>query len=89
MQAQRGASHEMFFLDVLLVAPNRTRPPMRVGLQIFEHPHNQALSKVLPGFAQAYSSSIATLHRPSEQVCWDLLICIISMSLLPRATFWP
>lgn len=48
VQAQQGASHEMFFLDVLLVSPNRTRPPMRVGLNIFEHPHNQALSKVPP-----------------------------------------
>ena len=36
----------MFFLSRLLVAPNRTRPPQRIGGGVFEHPHNVALAKV-------------------------------------------
>ena len=42
----------MFFLDVLLVAPNRTRPPMKIGLQIFEHAHNVSMGKVSIGHIQ-------------------------------------
>lgn len=41
------ASADMFFLDCLLVTPTRFRPPAKMGEQLFEHPHNELLSKVL------------------------------------------
>ena len=46
VQVQRGAGHSMFFLDAVLVAPNRTRPPQRVNNTLFEHPHNVSLVRV-------------------------------------------
>ena len=39
----------MFFLQRLLVSPNRTRPPQRLGGALFEHPHNVSLAKVGAG----------------------------------------
>lgn len=41
------ASADMFFLDCLLVTPTRFRPPAKMGETLFEHPHNELLSKVL------------------------------------------
>lgn len=41
------ASADMFFLDCLLVSPTRFRPPAKMGDTIFEHPHNELLSKLL------------------------------------------
>ena len=36
----------MFFLQVMPVAPNRVRPVSILGDQSFEHPHNVALTRV-------------------------------------------
>ncbi len=36
----------MFFLQVIPVAPNRVRPVSILGDQSFEHPHNIALTRV-------------------------------------------
>lgn len=41
------ASADMFFLDVLPVAPTRFRPPAKLGEQLFEHPQNELLTKVI------------------------------------------
>lgn len=41
------ASADMFFLDCLLVTPTRFRPPAKMGETLFEHPHNELLSRVL------------------------------------------
>ena len=37
----------MFFLQTLLIAPNRFRPPVQLGEQQFEHPINAALKEVM------------------------------------------
>lgn len=39
-------AYNMFFLQVVPVAPNRVRPPSFIGDQSFEHPHNIALTRV-------------------------------------------
>lgn len=41
------ASADMFFMDCILVPPTRFRPPAKMGETLFEHPHNELLSKVL------------------------------------------
>ncbi|KAI0065920.1 beta and beta-prime subunits of DNA dependent RNA-polymerase [Artomyces pyxidatus] len=41
------ASADMFFMDVLPVAPTRFRPPAKMGEILFEHPQNELLAKVL------------------------------------------
>ncbi|THH14387.1 hypothetical protein EW146_g5928 [Bondarzewia mesenterica] len=41
------ASADMFFMDVIPVAPTRFRPPAMMGETIFEHPQNELLTKVL------------------------------------------
>lgn len=41
------ASADMFFLEVIPVAPTRFRPPAKLGEVLFEHPQNELLSKVL------------------------------------------
>ncbi|CCA72815.1 probable DNA-directed RNA polymerase I [Serendipita indica DSM 11827] len=40
-------SADIFFLEVLAVSPTRFRPPAKMGEQLFEHPHNQHLTKVI------------------------------------------
>ena len=37
----------MFFLQTLLIAPNRFRPPVQLGEQQFEHPINASLKEVM------------------------------------------
>lgn len=41
------ASADMFFLEVIPVAPTRFRPPASMGDVLFEHPQNELLAKVL------------------------------------------
>lgn len=41
------ASADMFFLEVIPVAPTRFRPPAKLGETLFEHPQNELLAKVL------------------------------------------
>ena len=41
------ASADMFFMEVIPVAPTRFRPPAVMGETLFEHPQNELLSKVL------------------------------------------
>ncbi|CAE6409455.1 unnamed protein product [Rhizoctonia solani] len=43
----KAASADMFFLEVLPVPPTRFRPPAMLGDTVFEHPHNELLTKVL------------------------------------------
>jgi len=44
---QRLSSHEMFFVDVILVTPTRFRPPSEHDGQLSEHPQNVHLSRIL------------------------------------------
>lgn len=39
-------AYQMFFLDVVLVPPNRARPPSQMGDQMYEHAQNIALQEV-------------------------------------------
>ncbi|KAF9464350.1 hypothetical protein BDZ94DRAFT_1162001 [Collybia nuda] len=41
------ASADMFFMDVIPVAPTRFRPPAKMNDTLFEHPQNELLAKVL------------------------------------------
>ncbi|KAG6916710.1 hypothetical protein DXG01_005659 [Tephrocybe rancida] len=41
------ASGDMFFLDVIPVAPTRFRPPAKMNEILFEHPQNELLAKVM------------------------------------------
>lgn len=41
------ASADQFFIEVLPVSPTRFRPPVEMGDQLFEHPHNELLTKIL------------------------------------------
>ncbi|KAJ3907543.1 RNA polymerase I largest subunit [Lentinula edodes] len=41
------ASADMFFLDVITVAPTRFRPPAKMNEVLFEHPQNDLLARVL------------------------------------------
>lgn len=41
------ASADMFFMDVIPVAPTRFRPPAKMNETLFEHPQNELLAKVL------------------------------------------
>ena len=64
----------MFFLDVLLVAPNRTRPPMKIGLQIFEHAHNVSMGKVRSACAHARTHTRTHTHmRLAARLCLSAL----------------
>lgn len=40
-------SADMFFMEVTLVSPTRFRPPAKMGETLFEHPHNELLTKIL------------------------------------------
>ncbi|KAK9909518.1 hypothetical protein WJX75_003467 [Coccomyxa subellipsoidea] len=40
-------AYNMFFLQVVPVAPNRVRPPSFLGEAAFEHPHNIALTRII------------------------------------------
>lgn len=48
-----------FFQEVLVVPPNRFRPPAKVGDQLFDHSQNVWLSKIL--------TAMETLHRIKAQ----------------------
>ncbi|KAF9478153.1 beta and beta-prime subunits of DNA dependent RNA-polymerase [Pholiota conissans] len=41
------ASADMFFMEVIPVAPTRFRPPAKMGDTLFEHPQNELLARVL------------------------------------------
>ena len=41
------ASADMFFMDVIPVAPTRFRPPAKLEDTLFEHPQNELLARVL------------------------------------------
>lgn len=45
----KKASHHMFFVETLAVAPTRFRPPSVMGDKIFESPQNELLSAILKG----------------------------------------
>lgn len=41
------ASADMFFMEVIPVAPTRFRPPAKLGETLFEHPQNELLARIL------------------------------------------
>jgi DNA-directed RNA polymerase beta' subunit len=41
------ASADMFFMDVIPVAPTRFRPPVKMNDTLFEHPQNELLGRIL------------------------------------------
>jgi DNA-directed RNA polymerase beta' subunit len=41
------ASADVFFIECMVVSPTRFRPPLKMGEQLFEHPKNDLLTKVL------------------------------------------
>eukprot|EP00698_Gefionella_okellyi_P015266 TRINITY_DN4306_c0_g1_i1.p1 TRINITY_DN4306_c0_g1~~TRINITY_DN4306_c0_g1_i1.p1 ORF type:complete len:1591 (-),score=451.91 TRINITY_DN4306_c0_g1_i1:696-5468(-) len=59
---ERICDPDMFFLTVLSVAPSRFRPANQMGDQVFEHPQNVHLKKIL-GCRQA----LVELCRPSKK----------------------
>lgn len=68
----------MFFLQVIPVAPNRVRPVSIMNDQSFEHPHNVALTRVgspLPCYCSALYSGIAEglLGVVQGLVCAEML----------------
>ncbi|KAL5507950.1 hypothetical protein ACEPAH_5568 [Sanghuangporus vaninii] len=60
------ASADMFFVDCILVPPTRFRPPAKMGDTLFEHPHNELLSKIL---STSYSlrDQVDALRKASEK----------------------
>ncbi|KAG8827052.1 hypothetical protein FRC19_005756 [Serendipita sp. 401] len=42
-----SVSADIFFLDVVAVSPTRFRPASRMDDKLFEHPHNEYLTKIL------------------------------------------
>ncbi|KAG2439375.1 hypothetical protein HXX76_004732 [Chlamydomonas incerta] len=45
--AEARSAYKMFFLRVLPVAPNKFRPPSKVGDELYEHAHNVILAKII------------------------------------------
>jgi len=41
------ASADVFFIELMVVPPTRFRPPMKMQEQLFEHPQNELLTKIL------------------------------------------
>ena len=64
----RKASPNMFFLDVLAVAPNRFRPLAKMDDMVYEHPQNIYLSDILKT-----NQYIVDLHRSVKDgyVCFE------------------
>ncbi|KAL5527693.1 hypothetical protein ACEPAG_6494 [Sanghuangporus baumii] len=60
------ASADMFFVDCILVPPTRFRPPAKMGETLFEHPHNELLSKIL---STSYNlrDQVDALRKASEK----------------------
>ncbi|GLC72049.1 hypothetical protein PLESTF_001198600 [Pleodorina starrii] len=46
-EAEARTAYRMFFLRVIPVAPNRFRPPSKVGEELYEHAHNVSLVKII------------------------------------------
>ena len=44
---QSPASADVFFIELMVVPPTRFRPAMKMGEQLFEHPQNELLNKIL------------------------------------------
>lgn len=47
MQTENGASADVFFMDVISVAPTRFRPASVMGDATFENPQNELLTKII------------------------------------------
>jgi DNA-directed RNA polymerase I subunit RPA1 len=41
------ASADVFFIELMAVPPTRFRPPSKLGEQVFEHPQNELLTKII------------------------------------------
>ncbi|GFR43873.1 hypothetical protein Agub_g5002 [Astrephomene gubernaculifera] len=46
-ETEARSAYRMFFLRAIPVAPNKFRPPSKVGDDLFEHAHNVSLCKVI------------------------------------------
>lgn len=61
---------DMFFMEVIPVAPTRFRPPAKMGETLFEHPANELLTKVLNTTYQLRDTTTqlrdALKERPSD-----------------------
>ncbi|WVZ79416.1 hypothetical protein U9M48_026996 [Paspalum notatum var. saurae] len=64
--SEKRRGYEMFFLNSLLVAPNRFRPSTSSSLGIMEHPQNVLLSKV-------QEANLALLHTAASSNHMDVL----------------
>ncbi|GFH21937.1 DNA-directed RNA polymerase subunit, partial [Haematococcus lacustris] len=58
--------YAMFFLRSLPVAPNKFRPPSMVGGEMFEHPQNLSLQRILTACLEL--SSLAATQPTEEQL---------------------
>ncbi|TRM68131.1 hypothetical protein BD626DRAFT_555014 [Schizophyllum amplum] len=64
--AVQTASADMFFLEVVPVAPTRFRPPAKMNDTLFEHPQNELLAKVLNTCYRLRDLNV-TLRQASEK----------------------
>ena len=74
----RGAgfvkAYRMFFLGVLLVPPNRVRPPSRLGEVVYEHPFNTSLQKARLTTKGSFTHSSGTHGRCCMTLCSVLVV---------------
>ncbi|KXZ53087.1 hypothetical protein GPECTOR_8g79 [Gonium pectorale] len=59
-EAEGRAAYRMFFLRVVPVAPNKFRPPSKVGDDLFEHAHNVAIAKIINSCLDLTTTAPAT-----------------------------
>ncbi|KAF5840614.1 hypothetical protein DUNSADRAFT_16129 [Dunaliella salina] len=59
------AGYQMFFVHTLPVVPNKFRPPSKVGEDMFEHPQNVSLQRILTACLDM-SSAEQTAARPED-----------------------
>ncbi|CAL4947601.1 unnamed protein product [Urochloa decumbens] len=70
--SEKRRGYEMFFLNSLLVAPNRFRPSTSSSLGIMEHPQNVLLSKVQEANLALQNNSASSNHMDVLRRWMDL-----------------
>nr|CAB3468405.1 unnamed protein product [Digitaria exilis] len=70
--SEKRRGYEMFFLNSLLVAPNRFRPSTSSSLGIMEHPQNVLLSKVQEANLVLQHNSAGSSHMDAIRRWMDL-----------------
>jgi hypothetical protein len=58
--AEARSAYRMLFLRALLVAPNKFRPPSRVGDELYEHAQNVSLTKILNAAIELNTTALAS-----------------------------